>query len=108
MKADMDLSTFKEWLSIVNFVFMGLISAVMFVWRYDKSNTKRLDDLEALIVTKTAETRARLDVIDEKFKHVPSSAEMAALTVSLQGVVDTNKALAAQLAIVNEFLLKNK
>jgi hypothetical protein len=109
MKADvMNPADFKDWLPIINFVGTALLSCFVFFFKYDKSNTKRIEQLEALSVEKSAEHKARLDVIDEKLKHVPSSSETAALTEridALHGVIATlQKSVERQ----SDFLMQNK
>lgn len=98
----------KDWVSITNWVVTGVISVVLFVVKYDKSNTRRMDDLESLIVEKTAQHKARLDVLDEKLKHVPSSSETAALTERIDALNAVIQTLQKTVERQNDFLMTSK
>ena len=104
----MNFAEIKDVLAVGNVVISAVLGLLMFAWRYDKSQTKRVDDLETMFIAKVAEHESRLKVIDEKFKHVPTSNEVTRLSTQIEGLQSSISALNATVQRQNQWMVDNK
>ena len=100
-----DYEGLKAWIDFAQFVGMVVLGIVGWQLRKDKSQDGRLDTLETLFADKVAEHEARLAVIDERLKHVPSNSETAALTQRIDALNHNIAGLQRALELQNQYLL---
>lgn len=108
MSYTLDYDSLRGWIDVLQTLGMAVLAVFGWQVKRDKSQDSRLEALEKLFAEKVAEHEARLAVIDEKMKHVPSSKETAALGEQIVGLSNVVTALQRAVERQNEFLLNNK
>lgn len=107
----MNYEAVKVWIDLLQFVWM----VVATIWVFWGNKNKEINDRVAAAEEKIGDHQGWLTRINERLKHLPTSAEMEeiagdvkGLKAEMTGVKDALKAISRQLELINEYLLENK